>query len=129
MDHTDYSQPIDLNRFLTVLNDVRARPAFYAERIRQIYFKPDGKHVNHEHEPDYSEGSKVYVDGFEYLRHIRPMAPLRLDAGLTSAAFDQAVYMSQINRLSYEGPTKDTVLQRGSRYGTLSTGNIAENTC
>lgn len=129
IDHSDYQQPIDLNRFLTVLNDVRARPAFYADRIKQIYFKPDGKSVNHEHEPDYTEGSRVYVDGYEYLRHIRPLAPLRLDAGLTAAAYDQAVFMSHNNKLSYQGPNRETIVQRATRYGTLATGNIAENTC
>ncbi len=127
IDHVDNSQPIDLNRFLQVLNDVRARPAYYSDRIKAIYFKPDGKHVNHYHEPDYTEGSRVYTDGYEFLRAIPSLPPLRLDPGLTAVAYDQAMFLCHENRLGNAGPNGEVAAQRVNRYGTLMSGNVAEN--
>lgn len=127
VDHVDHTVPIDLNRFLAVLNDIRAKPAYYADRVKLIYFKPDGKHVNHFHEPDFTEGSRVYTDGYEFLKMVRPLGPLRLDPGLTAVAYDQAMFLCSVNRLGNEGPNRETTADRMSRYGTLMSGNVAEN--
>lgn len=120
--------PLDLNTFLAVLNDVRARPAFYADRLKLHFFKPDGKHVNHLHEPDYTEGSKIYKDGFEFLRRVGPLPPLRLEQGLVSAALDQAIFQANNDRMSFLGPKNENVRDRVSRYGRELGVDLAENT-
>lgn len=127
VNHTDHTQPINLYEFLWTINEIRARPAFYADRILQIYYKPGGKHLNHYHEPDYTEGKRVYEDAMEFLRGVNPLPPLTLEHGLTAAAFDHAIFQSTNNCLGYEGPNKETVAQRVARYGTLRSGNIAES--
>jgi hypothetical protein len=122
---TDTDQTLDFCLLLDKLNDLRANPAEWSKKLMVIYFKPDTKHLNHKHEPDYSEGRSLYKDAFRYLTLIKPLPPLAIDSALVSMAYDQAIHQAAVNSMSCVDGL--TVAQRAASHSMPADTQLAES--
>lgn len=111
---------------LGIVNDIRANPSKYAPRIQTLYLDHfDERGVNKRTGFKANEGIEVYKEAMKFLEKQTPLPPLKLDVGLTAAAYLHSDYMAEINELTHRGRNGTTSKQRAFEFGDFSEGTLA----
>ena len=109
-----------LKELLDLTNDIRTNPAKYADYIQTIYIDTFEDGVVKSLNRMSNEGSvAVYTEARDFLRNSKPHPPLKLDAGLTAAAYKHSLWMSRQETMSHTGEGGSKVLDRMKEFGGL----------
>lgn len=122
-----------IQRFLQYLNDVRANPSKYAQRVKQLYVDTAVNYQGRAMKPGinlvYNEGYPAFEEAIRFLSSAQPKRPMTLDAGLCAAANDQSKHNASRGQPSHTGPDGSSCQQRMLRYGKFGgySSSSAEN--
>lgn len=120
----------NLKKLMDILNDIRTNPKKYSERIQTIYLNNmDQRGLNRVTRVLANEGLKAYKESKEYLENqAKPMPALKLDDGLTAAAYLHSIHMAKKGQLDHTGANNSQPHQRVMQMGSFGMSMaVAEN--
>ena len=124
----DADQLFILKDILDVLNDVRQNPNKYVDKVQSIYLDHmDERGLHKVTRILANEGRKSFEEAKTFLKNEKPRPPMKLDPGLTSAAYLHSVYAAEINELTHNGRGGTNLMTRIKEFGQLSSGSVGEN--
>lgn len=124
--------PFSLKDFLDAVNEIRMNPKKFVDWIETEHLKYiDNRGYNTKNKYmllQTHEGKAVFKETQEFLKKQTPLQPLKLDAGLTAAAFLHSIYMTEINRLDHSSKDGTGLMDRIKKFGSFrGGGGAAEN--
>ncbi len=124
--------PFSLKDFLVAVNEVRTNPKKFVDWIQTEHLQYiDDRGYNTKNKYmllKTHEGKAVFKETQEFLKKQAPLQPLKIDAGLTVAAFLHSVYMTEINRLDHSSKDGTGIMERIKKFGSFrGGGGAAEN--
>ena len=110
------------------LNAIRTNPKYFAERIEHVYIEDlDNNGILMSRDIQTVEGKSAFMEAKGFLESTDPVPKLKLDQGLTVAAYFHSKHMAQANTLTHVGKNNTNVADRIEEYGNLLAGAMAEN--
>ena len=110
------------------INAIRTKPQQFVERIERVYIDDlDNNGILMSRDIQTSEGKNAFIEAKAFLETVEPVPKLKLDPGLTVAAFMHSKYMAQTNTLTHTGKDKKNMADRIEELGTILAGDMAEN--
>lgn len=110
------------------INAIRTKPRHFAERIEHVYIDDlDNNGVLMSRDIQTSEGKSAFIEAKAFLESVEPVPKLKLDPGLTVAAFLHSKHMALTNTLTHTGKDKKNMADRIEELGTILAGDMAEN--
>ena len=112
-----------------VLNKIRKKPKAYAQQIQKLYISQmdaKNKKLHKKWKRTFTEGLPAMQEALKYLNNAKPVPPLKLDMGMSYAAFKHSVYMLTKKKLDHTGKNGSSMSNRLEEYGDWQT-TIGEN--
>jgi len=125
------SFPFKLEELLEATNEAREHPSDFAEFINKTYSSNSNerdKEENNQIQPIRRQiDAEVLKEVQDFLKKQPPLLPLKLDRGLTTAAYLHSVYLSEQGRPNHIGRENSKLEDRISQFGEYLFGSISEN--
>ena len=112
-----------------ILKSIRKNPKPFAQKIQSLYIKDmdsKNKKMHKKWKRTFSEGLPAMQEAVKYLNNAKTVPPLKIDMGMSYAAFKHSVYMLQKNKLDHTGKNGSSMSNRLEEYGDWQT-TIGEN--
>jgi uncharacterized protein YkwD len=123
------SKYLKMKKIFDAINAVRKAPAKYADKIQKLYIAKMDKKNKKLHtgwKRTFTEGLPAMEEAVKFLKKAKPVAPLKLDMGMSWAAFKHSVYMLTKKKLDHTGKGGSSMNKRLEEYGDWQT-TIGEN--
>lgn len=120
----NWGEPVSIKDFFLVINAIRTRPKAFSERIRGL-FRDRRTGTTHNNFVGRSYTDARINSLISYLDNAQSVDELKLDRGLTMAAYDQAKYMGSINNMNSLNAANQNLDARVTAWGN-HTGGLGE---
>jgi len=125
----NHSKYLKMKKILDAINGVRKAPAKWADKIQKVYIAKMDKKKKKLHKGwkrTFTEGLPAMQEAQKFLKKAKPVAPLKLDMGMSWAAFKHSVYMLTKKKLDHTGQGGSSMNKRLEEFGDWQT-TIGEN--
>lgn len=119
---------IKITQMFNAINDVRKNPSKWVDKIDATYIKKmDKDNVTHtDWKRKFKEGIPAMKEAENFLKNAKPVPELKLNVGMSYAAFKHSVYMLKKGKLDHTGKGGSSMSNRLEEYGDWET-TIGEN--